>query len=259
MGRAPTRPHDHLSEVYDRWLSGDEAAAPCREFYLRELRGAEGLVLELGVGTGRITNALAEGGARVIGLDHSLPMVRCARGERTAGWPRFVQGRFQHLPFREAFTAVICPMRTIGHLLTPEDRRAVFSDVFRVLRPGGSFVFDHYNIDLEWARAHDGRPRLMYAGADPEREDDAVLIWDTYDYDFRAQRLHCTVLVEHVGRGGEVRSAKATEFDFRWFSYGELADLASATGFAVEHCYGDFSRAPYTERSDHMVWVLRRT
>ncbi len=38
----------------------------------------------------------------------------------------------------------------------------------------------------------------------------------------------------------------------------ELAELAAATGFVVEHCYGDFARAPYTERSDHMVWVLRK-
>jgi SAM-dependent methyltransferase len=254
----PTRAHDHLSDVYDRWLSGDESAGPCREFYLRTFGDVRGLVLEMGVGTGRITNGLTERGVRVVGLDHALPMLRSTRGERANGWPGLVQGRFQHLPFREAFAAVICPMRTIGHLLTEADRRATFAGVFRVLAPGGRFTFDHYNIDLEWARAHDGRPRVMYAGPDTEREDAAVHIWDRYDYDFAGQKLHCTVTIELAGWKGQILSSKTVEFDFRWFPHEELLELARTTGFEVEHCYGDFAGAPFTESADHMVWVLRK-
>jgi SAM-dependent methyltransferase len=253
-----TRPHDHLSEVYDRWLSGDEAAGPCQDFYMRTFGELQGLLLEMGVGTGRISNGLTERGVRVIGLDHAMPMLHRTRGDRATGWPRLVQGRFQQLPFRQAFAAVICPMRTIGHLLTETDRHTTFADVFRVLVPGGRFAFDHYNIDLAWAREHDSRPRIMYAGPDTEREDAAVHIWDRYDYDFPSQMLHCTVTIQLVGWGGRILSSKTVQFDFRWFSYEQLHELATTTGFEIEHCHGDFAGCPFTATSDHMVWVLRK-
>lgn len=258
MEQRATRPHDHLVDVYDRWLAGDESADLCLDFYLQRLSDTRGLVLELGVGTGRITNGLADRGVRVIGLDHALPMLRQTRGSRSPGFPGLVQGRFQHLPFRQAFSTVICPMRTIGHLLTQAERRMTFLEVSRVLEPGGCFIFDHYNIDMDWARAHNGRPRIMHAGPDTAREDAAILIWDRYDYDFPGKQLHCTVTIEQVGIGGELHSSRCVEFEFRWFSYEEIHDLAIDTGFAVEDCYGDFAGSQFTKRSEDMVWVLRK-
>ena len=259
MAQQATRPHDHLVDVYDRWLAGDESAEMCRDFYLQRLGNTDGLVLELGVGTGRITNGLTSRGVRVIGLDHALPMLRQTRGDRSAGVPGLVQGRFQQLPFRQAFSAVICPMRTIGHLLTPADRKTTFLEVARVLRPGGIFIFDHYNIDMDWAMAHDGTPRIMHAGPDTVREDAAVLIWDRYDYDFPGKQLHCTVTIEQVGVGRELLSSRCVEFEFRWFTYEEIRDLAMSTGFVVEECYGDFAGSQFTKEAEDMVWVLRKS
>jgi SAM-dependent methyltransferase len=186
-------------------------------------------------------------------------MLRQTRASGSTGLPGLVQGRFQDLPFRQVFSAVICPMRTIGHLLTPEDQKAAFMEVSRVLEPGGSFIFDHYNIDMDWARSHDGRPIIMHAGPDTVREDAAVLIWDRYDYDFLGKQLHCTVTIEQVGMGGELHSSRCVEFEFRWFPYEEIRDLAVSTGFAIEECYGDFKGSPFTKEAEHMIWVLRKS
>jgi SAM-dependent methyltransferase len=253
-----SRPHDHLADVYDRWLAGDESAKRCLDFYIQRLGSVRDLTLELGVGTGRITNGLATRGVPIVGLDHALPMLQQTRENQSSRSPGLIQGQFQYLPFRPVFSAVICPMRTIGHLLKPADQQAVFNEVFRVLKPGGTFTFDHYNIDLDWAQAHNSQPRVMHAGTDTTREDAAVLIWDRYDYNFPCQQLHCTVTIEQVGIEGNIYSSRQVNFDFRWFTYKEINDLAVDSGFEVVECYGDFSGAPFKESSEHMIWILRK-
>jgi SAM-dependent methyltransferase len=259
--------YDDLASVYDRWLSGDEAAGPCLDFYLSELRDETGPVLELGVGTGRIGRALAAAGVATVGLDVSAGMLARARravvtspaGLPATGRPTFVRGVFQRLPFATgSFAAVILPMRTVGHLVNASDRRDTFAEVARVLRPGGRFVLDHYQLDRDWAEAHDGRARLMYAGPAEGREDAALLIWDRYDYDFAGQSLHCTVCVEEVGPGGNLRTTATIAFDFRWYGVAELVALANAAGRAVRSRWGDFSRAPLRPGSDHLILVLRK-
>jgi SAM-dependent methyltransferase len=258
------RPYDLLADVYDRWLSGDAAAVPCLAFYLDELRDRATPVLELGVGTGRISLALANSGMDVVGLDASMKMLRRLQASRAAGQPsrgavKTICGSFERLPFAAGtFAAVILPMRTIGHLVDDPGRRAMFSEVARVLQPGGCFVFDHYNLDRRWAEAYDGRPRLMYAGPGDAGKDTALLIWDRYDYDFRARMLHCTVRIEELRPGAEVRSASNVEFDFRWFEVNEIHDQAAEAGFSIEHCWGSFDRTPFSGDAEHMIFVLRK-
>jgi len=128
--------YDRLAGVYDRWLSGDEAAAACQDFYRGQLAGERSSVLELGCGTGRICRALAGDGVPITGLDLSMSMLRAGA---TAG-ARLVRGDFTRLPFADAaFAAVLLPMRTVGHLTADDQVAAAFAEVTRVLRPGGRF------------------------------------------------------------------------------------------------------------------------
>lgn len=54
--------------------------------------------LEVGVGTGRVAHALGARGARVVGLDLSLPMMHRARAKGVGG---LVRGTAYRLPFRD--------------------------------------------------------------------------------------------------------------------------------------------------------------
>jgi SAM-dependent methyltransferase len=259
--------YDGIASIYDRWLTGDEAAQPCLEFYLDEMSDEAGPVLELGIGTGRISQGLAgEGITNVVGIDASMEMLRRSRSaqsvNKSATSPavaRAVCGLFERLPFADrSFTAVVLPMRTLGHLVDPLSRRAMFAEVNRILLPGGRFVFDHYNFDRTWAEAHDGCWRLMYAGQADGSEDTALLIWDRYDYNFDAKTLHCTVLAEEARPLTAPLSAISVEFDFRWFEKQEIDQHAIEVGLVIEQCWGGFDRAPFGRDSEHMVFVLRK-
>ena len=111
---------------WDRW----QAAAAAR------LRGAR--VLELGPGTGALAARLVRSGLDYTGLEPSGPMLAVARRRlRASGGPfNLVRGRAQHLPFKAGtFDAVLATFPT-EYALDP----VAWSEVFRVLRPGGRWV-----------------------------------------------------------------------------------------------------------------------
>ena len=101
-------------------------------------------VLDAGCGTGRNLGRIASAGARPVGVDFSLGMLRVARA-RLPQVPLLQADLQAALPLADnRFSAVLCAL--IGEHL---DRLAVaFSELFRVLSPGGRMVFSVYHPQL---------------------------------------------------------------------------------------------------------------
>ncbi|WP_415953538.1 class I SAM-dependent methyltransferase [Streptomyces sp. KLOTTS4A1] len=95
--------------------------------------------LDLCCGTGAGTEVLAEVcQGPVTGVDFSAGMLAEARA-RLSGRADWVRGDALALPFGEAFDLLVS-FGAFGHFL-PRQRPALFAEAYRVLRPGGSFVF----------------------------------------------------------------------------------------------------------------------
>jgi ubiquinone/menaquinone biosynthesis C-methylase UbiE len=114
--------------------------------------GAEGDVLEIGIGTGRNLEHYPEG-IRLTGIDFSAPMLEIGR-QRAKDLGRSVDlrlGDAQALEFPDAsFDRVVC---TLALCSIPDDRRAV-SEARRVLRPGGRFLLlEHVRSPIGPVRA----------------------------------------------------------------------------------------------------------
>src|SRR5579859_4508420 len=115
-------------------------------FYVRRVGAPDAgvHVLELGAGTGRVTERLLEAGHRVTAVDSSPDMLakaqaRLARfGERAL----LVCADVAHLALDAGYTHAFAPYGMIAHLVHDEDRRSTFRGVFEHLAPGGWFVFD---------------------------------------------------------------------------------------------------------------------
>lgn len=114
---------------------------------------ATGDVLEVAVGTGR-NLAFYPAGARLTGLDLSPAMLDLARA-RAAELGREIElreGDAQELPFEDgSFDTVVC---TLGLCGIPDERAAV-TEMYRVLRPGGTLLL------LDHVGSHH---RLIHAG-----------------------------------------------------------------------------------------------
>ena len=104
-------------------------------------------VLDLGCATGSGTRLLAKAyrGARVLGVDLSLPMLKQARRRRGFfSRPKEIQASADALPFATASIDVV-----VANLLLPwiDEPAAVFAEIRRVLRKDGVFAFSTLGPD----------------------------------------------------------------------------------------------------------------
>jgi ubiquinone/menaquinone biosynthesis C-methylase UbiE len=132
---------DRAANIYDatRKLPGDVAGATTQAL-LTEIRnaGAE-RVLEVGIGTGRMSRPLMQEGVRMSGVDISSEMMGQLLAQLTPAHttPDLMLGDATRLPLRDAsFRAVM--MVHVLHLVASIEQSLV--EVRRVLAPGGVFL-----------------------------------------------------------------------------------------------------------------------
>lgn len=118
-------------------------SAPAILEILRENEVPDGLVVDLGCGSGVWARELSRAGYRVLGIDISEAMIELAR--RKAPGAEFRVGSLFEAPIPpcDAVTAV---GEVINYLFDPENEERglgrLFGRVHEALRPGGVFVFD---------------------------------------------------------------------------------------------------------------------
>jgi SAM-dependent methyltransferase len=139
-----------------------KACAPGILELLEPIRQRDGLVLELGCGSGLLTNELVDAGHRVIATDASPAMLELAR-EQALGAEDIRQLVLPLDPIPEADAIV-----SVGHTLSylPDEAavdRALVA-IARALRPGGVLALDI--CDLEWGQARRDAPNLGRVGED---------------------------------------------------------------------------------------------
>ena len=131
--------------------------------------GRGGRLLEIGVGTGRISLPLHRRGRRIFGFDLSAPMLERYRTKAAAEHlppPAVVRGDATRLPVGDGrFDAVI--EFHVLHLI-PEWRRAV-AEVRRVLVPGGVLIVAR----RYWTRSEGEGPRSLAR----KRHNDILVEW----------------------------------------------------------------------------------
>ncbi len=98
-------------------------------------------VLELGCGAAAAARWLVAQGAEVVALDLSGGMLRHAReaADATGLRPALVQADALALPFGDAAFDIVCT--AFGAIPFVDDSALAMREVFRVLRPGGRWVF----------------------------------------------------------------------------------------------------------------------
>jgi SAM-dependent methyltransferase len=229
--------YDSIAELYDPW---SRSVTEDVGFYVEEAKRADGPVVELAVGTGRIAVPTAAEGIRVIGVDSSPAMLEvCRQRAELAGVRELVDlrlGELEEPPVQERVALVTCPFRSFLHLLDDGARLRALRAARELLVPGGRLVFDVFAPGA--ADIADTHGRWL------EREPG---IFERADWDSRARTLTLSV------RG----DSGATTFTLAWLSPDEWRALLERAGFQVLACFGWFDRRPYAGGED-TVWLARR-
>src|SRR5262249_25366111 len=135
--------YERLGTLYDVWCeSVDEDIA----FYVAACADADGPIVELGVGSGRIAVPLCCAGHTVRGLDASPAMLARPRerAESLAGEHllELTLGDLRTPPPLGPAARVLAPFRPFLHLQGDGERLATLRAARDLLAPGGRLVFD---------------------------------------------------------------------------------------------------------------------
>jgi SAM-dependent methyltransferase len=128
-----------FAAIYDDWASHMTEDVP---FYLELVREADGPVVELAVGNGRVAVPIAqETGKTIIGIDRSPAMLALAKEKAAEADVELElhEGDMRDFLLDEPAALVYCPFRAMLHLPTWSDKRRVFERVAaRSLRAAAS-------------------------------------------------------------------------------------------------------------------------
>lgn len=154
------------------------------------------LVLELGCGTGSLTELLADAGFDMIGVDNSAEMLNIAM-EKREGSNREKDILYLCQDMREfelygTVKAVVSVCDSLNYLLSEKDLLQTFQLVNNYLDPGGIFIFD-FNTDYKYRE-------IIGDTVIAENRDDCSFIWENYyDEEENINEYDVTVFVKEEG------------------------------------------------------------
>jgi SAM-dependent methyltransferase len=236
--------YDPFAEIYDEW---SEHMTEDVAFYVELAHEAEGPIVELAVGNGRVTIPVArETGRKVIGIDLSPAMLAQARARADAEGVdlELREGDMRDLELEEPAGLIYSPFRSLLHMPTWSDRRRVFERVAASLRPGGRFAWNAFVFDPLIAARLSGEVRR-------HSDDEKGRIWEQVDYVPTDSRIDITAWVDEPGKGER-------KLSLWWVNRSEWEGLVEVAGLEVEALYGDFDRRPLDEETREFVWVARK-
>lgn len=136
-----------LAPYYDR-LTRDVDHAAFADFYYRLFKTARipvQLVLDLGCGTGAVTELLAKRGYEMIGVDASGEMLAAAVDKCAAlpekQRPLFLQQYMQELDLYGTVDAAVCALDGLNYV-PPDELGEVLHRLHLFVAPGGLLIFD---------------------------------------------------------------------------------------------------------------------
>ena len=223
---------ERFADRYDEWSAQMTEDVP---FYVGLAREADGPLVELAVGSGRVAIPVAEATGRpVLGIDTSPTMLAQARERAAVAGVELElrEGDMRDLELDEPAGLVYCPFRGLLHLHTWADRRRVFERVAASLRPGGRFAWNAFAFDHAIAARLDGK-----------RQEEPVP--HSLRYAVGDNRIDITL------EGGGITS-------LWWATKNEWLGLVDVAGLDVEALYGSFDKQPLDDESREYVFVTRR-
>lgn len=197
---------DRVADIYDDTRRMQpEAVTEIMNNISSEIDPAGGLVLDMGIGTGRIAVPLAERGFRIVGVDISEKMLARLLEKPTYKRHKMaaLRGDATFLPFADnSFQAVV--VVHLFHLL--EDIGVGVKEAFRVLTPGGRLFFGG---DQRWLEFVERALREKYGVEETFAE-----LFDEAGIKYKDQSHVEKQVSENVcGLGGDLKKLPPVEWD----------------------------------------------
>lgn len=223
---------------------------------LREYGIADGLVLELGCGTGSMTELLASKGYDMIGVDNSEDMLELAMEKRIESGHDilYLLQNMQEFELYGTVRAVVSVCDSVNYVTDEEELTEVFRLVNNYLDPQGVFIFD-FNTEYKYQE-------ILGEQVIAEEREECSFIWDNYYYEEeKINEYELTLFIrdeELTQKCGQEICRKYQETHFqRGYTTEEMQRALEEAGMEFVASYDAFTRNLPDDKSERIYIVAR--
>ena len=242
-----------FAEVYDLFMDNVpyEQWAEYITGLLREYGIEDGLVLDLGCGTGTMTELLAEAGYDMIGIDQSEEMLEEALEKKEASGHDilYLCQDMREFELYGTVRAIVCVCDSMNYILEEEEILDILSAAaYNYLDYDGLFIF-YLNTEYKYRE-------ILGEQTIAENREEGSFIWENY-YD-EAQRINEYQLTLFVKEKEDLyRKFEETHYQ-RAYSLDTVRNLVERSGLRLLHMYDAFTREPAREDSERIYVICQR-
>lgn len=240
--------YESFAAVYDVFMDGvpyelwrDNLITILSRYGIRD-----GLVAELGCGTGQMTRALAQTGFDMTGIDRSCDMLGIAMEQPTEGILYLCQD-MRELELYGTMAAMVSVCDSMNYLTKTEDLIRVFSLVNTYLDPGGIFVFD-MNTCYKYET-------LLGDATFAENRDEGSFIWEN-SYDPKSG-LNTYGLTLYIRQEDGSYDRFEEEHVQRAYRLAEVQEALEQAGMEFIDCLDADTMGPWQETTERMYLIAR--
>lgn len=242
--------YDSFAQVYDELMDN----VPYEEwgiFIQEELKRYgiwDGLMLELGCGTGKMMGIMADSGFDMIGVDNSEWMLDLAM-ENFAGDDRmlFLLQDMREFELYGTVRSVISVCDSVNYILDPEELIRVFALVNNYLDPNGIFIFD-FNTE------HKYRDEMGDMTIAEDRDDVSFIWYNEYDETEHVNYIDLTLFLKEEG---DLFRKHTEEHIQRGYTLPEMKAMIEASGMVFLDAYDGYRHEKADENSQRIVIVAK--
>lgn len=239
-----------FAQVYDLFMDNvpyEEWSLRLKEL-LKEYGIEDGILLDLGCGTGKLTRLMEEQGFDMIGVDNSFEMLDIAKSMSKKSILYLLQD-MREFELYGTVKAIYSACDSINYVLEEEDLREVFSLVNNYLDPKGIFIFD-MNTKYKYEE-------LLGENTIAETREEGSFIWDNfYDPEDEINEYDLTLYIKEEDN----RFVRFQENHYqRCYSLETIKRLLAEAGLEFIAAYDDYSKNPVHEKSERILIVARES
>lgn len=243
--------YESFARVYDLFMDNIPYEEWCEYVHglLKEYGVEDGLVVDLGCGTGSLTELLAQRGYDMIGVDLSMDMLQIAMEKKEESGLDILY-LFQDMCELELFgtvKAAVSVCDSMNYITDEEDLLEVFRLVNNYLDPGAVFIFDmntRYKYETQLAD-----------NVIAENREESAFIWENwYDEEDRINEYDLTLFIQNAD--GLYEKYEETHFQ-KAYDIDAVRGLLEEAGLKVEAVYDAFTHDEPKQDSERVYFIAR--
>ena len=217
---------------------------------LKEYQVEDGLVLDMGCGTGSMTELLAEAGYDMIGIDNSQEMLEIAMEKRDESGHDilYLLQDMREFELYGTVKAVVSICDSVNYITEEEELEEVFRLVNNYLDPKGIFIFD-FNTVYKYKE-------ILGDQTIAEDREDCSFIWDNYYYEEEQINEYELSLFIREGESDIYRKYQETHFQ-KAYDLKTIQRLIKKSGLEYITAYDAFTKEAPTKKSERIYVIAR--